>query len=401
VAAIAEDFGDGTQAGTFAYNAGTDVYTLQGQGGLDGSGMFYGQSYSGDFVLTALQTDATSGATDARSGIMIRDTMDNGAMAFVGRIPTGSYASFVWRTNPKGGTSGLNGITQKRRWLRFIRRGNQITALHAADNAGTPGTWAQLGQPQNVFMGPTVMAGLYCDNAGGVGLNTATFTKLTVVPLNKAPIVDAGSVASPATSPVALVGSASDDGLPSPLTTLWTVASAPGAVVFGNTGSLSTNATFSVGGIYTLRLWGDDGIARTFDDVSFSSSAFAAWQAANFPGGSANPDAAALADPDNDGVNNALEYTCNTNPNSSTSQPGTLSIVTVGADQYLRLTVTKNPAATDASIVVEAGSDLQPGSWSSVGLVVEQNTAAVLQVRDSVPLGAAPSRFLRAKVTVN
>jgi hypothetical protein len=400
--AIAEDFGDGTQAGTFAYNAGTDVYTLQGQGGLDGSGMFYGQSYSGDFILTALQTDATSGATDARSGIMIRDTMDNGAMAFVGRIPTGSYASFVWRTNPKGGTSGLNGITQKKRWLRFIRRGNQITALHAADNSGVPGTWAQLGQPQNVFMGPTVMAGLYCDNAGGVGLNTATFTKLTVVPLNKAPIVDAGTVASPAMSPVSLAGSAIDEGLPSPLTTLWTAASAPGTVVFGNAGNLSTTATFSAGGNYTLRLWGDDGIARTFDDVSFSSSTpFAAWQSANFPGGSSNPLAAALADPDKDGVSNVLEYVCNTNPNSSTSQPGTLSIVTVGPDQYLRLTVTKNPSATDASIVVEGGSNLQPGSWSSAGLVIEQNTSSLLQVRDNIPISSAPSRYLRAKVTLN
>ena len=118
-AVLAEDFGDGTQTGTYSYVSGTDTHTLQGQGSLDGSGMFWGQQFAGDFILTVLQLDATSGATDARSSIMIRDCMDNGAMAFVGRIPTGSYASFVWRTNPKGGTGGLNGITQKKTLAAF------------------------------------------------------------------------------------------------------------------------------------------------------------------------------------------------------------------------------------------------------------------------------------------
>src|SRR4030095_2960521 len=146
-ATLAEDFGDGTQAGTYSYVAGTDTHTLMGDGSLDGSGMFWGEQFVGDFVLTALQLDATSSGNDSRSGIMVRDSMDNGPMVFLGRNPQGAFASFVWRTNPKGGTSGLNGITQKKRWLRIIRRGNQVTALHAPDSGGTPGAWVQLGQP--------------------------------------------------------------------------------------------------------------------------------------------------------------------------------------------------------------------------------------------------------------
>lgn len=397
---LAEDFGDGTQTGTYAYSAATNTHTLQGRGSLDDSGMFAGQQFTGDFVLTVLQTDATSGATDARSGIMIRDTMDNGPMAFVGRIPTGSYASFVWRTNSKGGTSGLNGITQKRRWLRFIRRGNQITALHAADNSGVPGTWAQLGQPQNVFLQPTVLAGLYCDNAGGVGLNTATFTQLSIVPLNKAPIVEAGSAPANPTSPLALSGTVNDDGLPSPVSSTWTAAVAPGPVSFGNPSSLATNATFTAGGAYRLRLWAYDGIARTFDDLVFTNSSFVAWQNTNFAGGASNPNAAPDADPDKDGLTNLVEYGFGTDPNVSSSQPGAVSLVTVGQDQFLRLTIPKNPGATDTAITVEAGSNLTPAEWSSTGLIIEQNTSTLLQVRDNVPVSTVPSRFLRAKVTL-
>ena len=398
-ATLAEDFGDGTQAGTYSYVSGTDTHTLMGQGRLDGSGFFWGEQFAGDFVLTVLQFDATSGATDARSGIMIRDCMDNGAMAFVGRIPTGSYASFVWRTNPKGGTSGLNGITQKKRWLQFIRRGNQITALHAPDNSGTPGAWAQLGQPQNVFLQPTVQAGLYCDNAGGVGLNTATFTKFSVVPLNKAPVVNPGTAPANATSPLTLSGSVTDDGLPDPFTTIWTVASAPGSVSFANPATLSTTASFTTAGAYTLRLWADDGNARSFADLSFTSSPFAAWQLANFAGGSANPNAAATANPDGDALDNLTEYALATNPNVPNASPITTDRENLSGSDYFRMTIPRNPAATDLQYAVEWSSDLTPLSWSSAGLITEQNTPGLLVVRDSVPIAGQPKRFYRAKFT--
>ncbi len=400
-ATIVEDFGDGPQTGIYSYNAGTSTHTLQGRGSLDGSGLFWGQQFAGDFILTVLQLDATSGATDARSGIMIRDTMDNGAMAFVGRIPTGSYPSFVWRTNPKGGTSGLNGITQKKRWLRFIRSGNQITALHAPDAAGVAGAWAQLGPPRNVFVQATVQAGLYCDNAGGgVGLNTATFTNFSVVPLHKAPVVNPGTAPANPTSPLTLNGSVTDDGLPAPFTTLWTAASAPGSVVFGNANAPATTASFTIGGAYTLRLWADDGNARSFADLAFTSSPFAAWQLANFAGGSTNPNAAANMNPDFDAHDNLTEYALATNPNSPNATPITTDRENISGSDYFRLTIPRNPSATDVQYAVEWTSDFAPGSWSSSGLVIEQNTASLLIVRDSVPIAGQPKRFYRAKFTL-
>jgi predicted amidohydrolase len=104
--------------------------------------------------------------------------------------------------------------------------------------------------------------------------NTAEVLKtwdLTLNPGNLPPAVDAGDVQTirlPA-SQVMLSGYATDDGLPGgTLTTTWSKLSGPGTVTFGNTGALSTTATFSAAGVYVLRLTASDGALSRSDDVS-------------------------------------------------------------------------------------------------------------------------------------
>jgi hypothetical protein len=66
-----------------------------------------------------------------------------------------------------------------------------------------------------------------------------------------------------------LDGTVTDDGLPTPpaLTTTWSKVSGPGTVTFGNASAVDTTATFSVDGVYTLRLTANDGDLTTSDDV--------------------------------------------------------------------------------------------------------------------------------------
>ena len=88
---------------------------------------------------------------------------------------------------------------------------------------------------------------------------------------NQWPVVNAGAdqtITLPSTA--ALTGTATDDGQPNPpgaLTTTWSQVIGPGSVTFSAPSALSTTASFSAPGVYTLRLTASDGAAMSTDDV--------------------------------------------------------------------------------------------------------------------------------------
>ncbi len=386
-----------TQSGSFAESNG--VYTIAGSA----SGIFYGWQFQGDMMVTVKHANATSGAGSATSGIRIRESMDSGAYVQVGRIPTGAYNGYFWQSIVGGGNGGVPSFTGATRWIRLIRRGNSVTAFHAPDVAGAPGTWAQLGQPQTIIMTTPVIVGFHVNNASGVGLNTVTFSNLSIVPLNKAPIIDAGTIATNVIASTSLNGTVTDDDFPTPnLTTLWSAIVAPAPVVFGNATNPSTTASFSGDGAYRLRLQASDSSVVSFDDLSFNAftSPFGVWQWTNFVGGSSNALAAANADPDGDGRRNLSEYGTGTDPKAYDLSPVVTTMATIGTNDYYRVIVTKNPAATDVSFVVECTSTVtNAASWTSAGLITETNTPTNLTVRDSTPISILGTRLYRVKVT--
>ncbi len=93
-------------------------------------------------------------------------------------------------------------------------------------------------------------------------------------PVNQAPTVNAG-VNQTVTLPdsAALVGTASDDGLPEPpatVTVAWSQVSGPGTTTFGNVNSLSTSASFTTAGVYVLRLTASDTLLSASDDIQIT-----------------------------------------------------------------------------------------------------------------------------------
>ena len=72
-----------------------------------------------------------------------------------------------------------------------------------------------------------------------------------------------------------LDGTVSDDGLPVPptLNTTWSMVSGPGTVTFGNANAVDTTASFSVEGVYTLRLTANDSALSASDDVIITVNA--------------------------------------------------------------------------------------------------------------------------------
>ena len=119
------------------------------------------------------------------------------------------------------------------------------------------------------------------------------------------------------------------------------------------------------------------------------------WQVAQFGANAGNPAIADdLADPDGDGLKNLVEYALGTNPNAADSSGITSDIVNIAGIDHLRLTVNRNPAATDVNMTVETGSDLT--GWSSATTFIETSTTNQLIVRDT---GSGPRRFIHLKVT--
>jgi PKD repeat protein len=88
------------------------------------------------------------------------------------------------------------------------------------------------------------------------------FALSTTPPVNQPPVVSAGSnqtITLPAAA--SLSGTVADDGLPNPpaaVTVLWSMDSGPGTVTFANPAAAATTATFSVAGVYVLRLTAND-----------------------------------------------------------------------------------------------------------------------------------------------
>jgi hypothetical protein len=395
---VSENFGTApsTQA-TFASAGG--AYTIGAADSFDGNGAFYGWQYSGDVIVTAKLTDASSGALDAKSGIMIRESMYNTAgYVNVGRITSSSFAGYVWRSVAGGGGGGVPSFTAKIRWMRLIRQGNSVTAFHAPDSGGNPGTWVQLGSSRTIIMSPSVLVGFAVDNAGGTAgvLNIAQFSNLSIIPLNQAPTLAIGPIGG--FSPVTLDGTLVDDAFPSPATVRWSQLSGPAPISFGNASLLDTSGTFNGSGLFGLRLTADDTSLVTFKDVSFSAfeSPFARWLDDAEVGDANNPSGEAMADHDNDGLVNLLEYAIGTNGTIASASPQVVSYADIGGEDYLRISVPKDPNATDVSVTVEASSDML--SWSSLGLIIETNTANQLTVRDNVPISPNVRRFMRVKV---
>ncbi|WP_395738871.1 Calx-beta domain-containing protein [Prosthecobacter sp.] len=410
-AVLTEDFGTTTPtASTFGYNSSTGTYSIGGSGSIDGQGAFYGWQYYGDLMVTAKLATASSSALSAISGIELRESMDSTAgYIHIGRKPSTAFGGFQWRTLASGGTGSVPAFNNTVRWIRLVRQGNRVTGYHAADNSGSPGAWTQLGQPQTIIMPAAVLVGFGVDNSGGTAgvLNNCTFTNLSIVPLNKAPVVAFASMATWPLSPVSLPGTVTDDNFPAPvsLTSLWSKVSGPGTVSFTSPTAPTTTATLGQAGAYVLRLTATDSSAQTFRDLSFTgyTRQFEIWQAQNWiANGFADPNAAPDYDADRDGQANLLEYAFGTAPLAVNRFPVVYDTATVSTDKYLRMTVPKNAAATDVTFTVEATSDLSdPLGWSSAGLVIEQNTATQLIVRDSQPMTSSAKRYMRVKVVRN
>ena len=123
------------------------------------------------------------------------------------------------------------------------------------------------------------------------------------------------------------------------------------------------------------------------------TSQFTAWQLARF--GTTAGIAAADFDADGDGTANLIEYVAGTDPQAANPNPVIPDLETIDGRTYLRLSVARDANAT--GVVIEGLSAGNLVDWSTSTTVIETDTPALFRVRDSVPIGAEPQRFMRLR----
>lgn len=163
---------------------------------------------------------------------------------------------------------------------------------------------------------------------------------ITVLPENHAPVVDAGANQTVNFPDIMILhGAVTDDGVPiGSLNIAWSQLSGPGTITFGDIHSATTSASASSGGVYVLRLTGDDTLATNSADVTvkFNRAPVAQSQSLNAPEGQATPITLLGTDPDGD----SLQFVVTQQPHlgllggSGSNISYTANVGTYGADTF-------------------------------------------------------------------
>jgi PKD repeat protein len=212
-------------------------------------------STNGTYVLRLTVSDSSLTGTDDVTIVVNRAPIVSAGVNQSVDLPTNSV-SLAGTVTDDGLPTGA-AVTST--WSKFNGPGTVTFA-----NAASPTTTATFST-----------AGIYTLElaASDTLATTKASVTITVNAANQAPSVNAGAdqtISLPANS-VSLIGMGNDDGKPvgAVLAYSWTKVSGPvaGTVTFSAANAKDTNATFSAGGVYTLRLTVSDTLLSGNDDV--------------------------------------------------------------------------------------------------------------------------------------
>lgn len=176
----------GTDVGSTGLSGGAEYFG--GAHTLKGAGVFGGTTDAFRYVYQTLSADGSiiarvstlqNTGSNARVGIMMRDTLANNArMAALTVTGTGAY-KWQRRTSTGGSVTTTNSSsgTVPNIWIRLVRSGNTITASKSTN--GT--SWTTISSA-TVTMASNCYVGLAVASGSTTTLNTSVFNNLTVVP---------------------------------------------------------------------------------------------------------------------------------------------------------------------------------------------------------------------------
>ena len=176
---LQKDIGTVSLAGSASYTNG--AYTIKGAGtdiwGNNDSFHFVYQSLTGDGTIVAQVSSLTNTNAWAKSGVMIRESLDGNARhAMVALTP--SYGVAFQRRAVTAGLSAHTAGTVAAKapyWVKLVRSGNMFTAYQSAN--GT--TWTKVGSA-TINMITNVYVGLALTSHNATVLNTTTLNNVVI-----------------------------------------------------------------------------------------------------------------------------------------------------------------------------------------------------------------------------
>ena len=185
--------------------------------------------------------------------------------------------------------------------------------------------------------------------------------------------------------------------------TSWTRRSGPAPVTFTDENLASTSATFPVPGVYILELTATNSLAETSAPLAVTvappPSAFESWLALHFGPAPDPANSDELADLDNDGLANLLEFATGTLPKSP---DGSVTRLTNSANTLEFTYRRSHAAAADGLEFMVEWSNTLSGEWSTAGIsqfpVPESDNGLSTLWKATLSAGSE-RRFIRLKIT--
>jgi hypothetical protein len=197
------DIGTGGQPGNASLSP-SGTFTVEGSGsdiwGVADSFHYAYQLLPGDGQIIARVNGEQDTSPYAKAGVMMRNSLDEGAANVVLDVRPNGGIEFMARSAKGAATSFLSGGTQPfPAWLKLVRNGPTVTGFVSPDGS----TWTPVGST-NVSMFDTITAGLAVTSHDTSRINLASFDHVDVT-------VSGGSTPpTPPPSPTNIVVYASD-----------------------------------------------------------------------------------------------------------------------------------------------------------------------------------------------
>ncbi|MGI4787965.1 MAG: carbohydrate-binding protein [Janthinobacterium lividum] len=128
--------GADSEAQFFLTGGGSDIWNSSDQ--------FHYVYYqlTGNGQIAARVVSQSNSNAWAKTGVMMRNTLDAGS-AFADVVVTpSSGVNFQWRATAGSGCAGSTASGAAPYWVKLVRSGTQVTGFMAVDNSGVPGPWS-------------------------------------------------------------------------------------------------------------------------------------------------------------------------------------------------------------------------------------------------------------------